>query len=189
MSAVPITPPTATPKSLKASVAAVFWADAWRRFRRKPPAMIALVYVLLMFVVAFAAPLIIGTKPIVCKYNGRIYFPFVGYWHPRLENSVFARDKFRIPFAKSLKEKDPESWAVYPLIYQDPARRVSKEEVDSVRPPRQLAAAPGTEEQSDLSKQEAADSNKTETANKNGTTADDANAKEPAEKGSEQPSM
>jgi peptide/nickel transport system permease protein len=146
MSAVPVIPPSAVPKSLKPSIAAGFWADAWRRFRRKPPAMIALVYVGLMFVVAFAAPLIIGTRPIVCKYNGRIYFPFVAYWHPRLENSVFARDKFRIPFSKSLREKDPDSWAIYPLIYQDPVRRVSKEEVDSVRPPRQLAIGSAAQE-------------------------------------------
>ncbi|MBC7853633.1 MAG: ABC transporter permease, partial [Pirellulaceae bacterium] len=122
MSAAPAIPPTAVPKTLQSSVPAGFWGDAWRRFRRKPPAMIALVYVGLMFIVAIAAPLIVGTKPIICKYNGRIYFPFLALWHPRLENSVFARDKFRLPFSKSLREKDPESWAIYPLIYQDPFR-------------------------------------------------------------------
>jgi peptide/nickel transport system permease protein len=146
MSAAPIVPPSAVPHMLKPSVAAGFWADAWRRFRRKPPAMIALVYVGLMFVAALAAPLIIGTKPIICKYNGRIYFPFVALWHPRLENPVFARDRFRLPFSKSLREKDPESWAIYPLIYQDPFRRVSKEEVDSIRPPRQSAVAAENEQ-------------------------------------------
>ena len=156
MSAAPLVPPTAVPKSLqaKAAAAAGFWSDAWRRFRRKPPAMVALVYVGLMFVVALAAPLIIGTKPIVCKYQGKLYFPFVAYWHPRLENSVFARDKFRIPFAKSLKEKDPDSWAIYPLVYQDPTRRVSKEEVDAVRPPRQVAAVPVAEEKKAAPKKE-----------------------------------
>lgn len=180
MSAAPLVAPTAVPKSLKPSVAAGFWADAWRRFRRKPPAMFALIYVVLMFVVAFAAPLIIGTKPIVCKYNGRIYFPFVGYWHPRLENSVFVRDKFRIPFAKSLREKDPDSWAVYPLIYQDPARRVSKEEVDSIRPPRQVAAVPAADKESP--KEGLAEVKKPE-----GKKADEAQEKEPAEKKSEPP--
>jgi ABC-type dipeptide/oligopeptide/nickel transport system permease subunit len=183
MSAAPLVAPTAVPKSLKPSVATGFWADAWRRFRRKPPAMIALVYVALMFVVAFAAPLIIGTKPIVCKYNGRIYFPFVGYWHPRLENSVFARDKFRIPFAKSLREKDPDSWAVYPLIYQDPARRVSKEEVDSIRPPRQVVAVPAAEKKAGL-KERLAEVKKTE-----GKEVDEAQKEEPAEKKSEPPSF
>jgi ABC-type dipeptide/oligopeptide/nickel transport system permease subunit len=182
MSAVPITPPSAAPKSLKPSVAAGFWADAWRRFRRKPPAMIALVYVGLMFVVAFAAPLIIGTKPIICKYNGRLYFPFVGYWHPRLENSVFARDRFRIPFAKSLREKDPDSWAVYPLIYQDPARRVSREEVDSVRPPRHVAAAP----KSESTKQPPKDT-PTELKEVEGKKTVAAQEKGPSEKNSEPP--
>ncbi|MGI8981126.1 MAG: ABC transporter permease subunit [Pirellulaceae bacterium] len=151
MSAAPIVPPSAVPKSLKPSAAAGFWSDAWRRFRRKPPAMAALVYVLLMFVAAFAAPLIIGTKPIVCQYKGRLYFPFVGYWHPRLENSIFARDKFRIPFSKSLREKDPDGWAIYPLVYQDPVRRVGKEEVDTVRPPRQVASVSVAEQKGEAS--------------------------------------
>ena len=54
-----------------------------------------------------------------------------------MENPIFRRDRFRNPFYKSLQEKDPESWAIYPLIYQDPERRVGKEEVDGLRPPKQ----------------------------------------------------
>ncbi|MCE9526398.1 MAG: ABC transporter permease [Planctomycetales bacterium] len=181
MSAAPVIPVAAATKSQRPIAAAGFWADAWRRFRRKPPAMIALVYVVLMFVVAFAAPLIIGTKPVVCKYNGRIYFPFVGYWHPRLENSVFARDRFRIPFAKSLREKDPESWAIYPLIYQDPARRVSQEEVDSVRPPLQIAATPVNQEKGESPQEAVAEIKKSDTKKL------DEQKEEPAERKSEPP--
>jgi peptide/nickel transport system permease protein len=96
-----------------------FWSDAWRRFRRKPFAMLALVYVALLGVVALAAPVIVGTKPVACRYKGSVYFPCLGYLHPRLENPVFRRDKFRHPFYKSLQEKDPQSWAIYPLIYEN----------------------------------------------------------------------
>ena len=67
MSAAPVIPPTAASTAFKSTAAAGFWSDAWRRFRRKPQAMVALVYVGLMFVVAFAAPLIIGTKPVVWR--------------------------------------------------------------------------------------------------------------------------
>jgi peptide/nickel transport system permease protein len=98
--------------------------------------MIALGYVLLLAIVAIAAPAIVGTKPIICRYKGQVYFPCLGYLHPRLENPIFRADKFRNPFYKSLAEKDPESWAIYPLIYQDPERRVGKDEVDGLRPPR-----------------------------------------------------
>lgn len=101
--------------------------------------MLALAYVILLGLVAIGAPAIVGTKPIICKYKGRIYFPCLGYFHPRLENPVFRRNRFRNPFYKSLRNKDPNSWAIYPLIYQDPERRVGKEEVDGLRPPKVTA--------------------------------------------------
>jgi ABC-type dipeptide/oligopeptide/nickel transport system permease subunit len=104
--------------------------------------MAGLIYVILLGVIALTAPAIVGTKPIVCRYKGRVYFPCLGYLHPRLENPVFRRDKFRNPFYKSLQEKDPQSWAIYPLIYQDPERRVGKEEVDGIRPPPHAAGQP-----------------------------------------------
>jgi peptide/nickel transport system permease protein len=140
MSLAPGPTPTATAPRGKARAAPGFWGDAWRRFRKKPIAMIALGYVLLLGMVALAAPAIVGTKPIVCRYKGHIYFPSLGYLHPRLENPIFRRDKFRNPFYKSLQEKDPASWAVYPLIYQDPERRVGKKEVDGLRPPKAAPA-------------------------------------------------
>jgi len=131
--------PTVPTARAKTRAAPGFWSDAWRRFRRKPFAMLALAYVVLLGVVALAAPAIVGTKPVVCRYKGSIYFPCLGYLHPRLENPVFRRDKFRHPFYKSLQEKDPQSWAIYPLIYQDPERRVGKDEVDGLRPPKKTA--------------------------------------------------
>src|SRR5262245_349432 len=123
-------PVTTAAAAQAAAVAGGFWGDAWRRFRKKPFAMLALGYVVLLGLVALAAPAIVGTKPIVCRYQGRYYFPCLGYLHPRLENPVFRRDRFRNPFYASLQSKDPQSWAIYPLIYQDPERRVGKDEVD-----------------------------------------------------------
>jgi peptide/nickel transport system permease protein len=139
MSLAPGPTPTAAAPKGKARSAPGFWGDAWRRFRKKPVAMIALGYVLFLGIIAITAPAIVGTKPIICKYKGHIYFPSLGYLHPRLENPIFRRDRFRNPFYKSLQDKDPESWAVYPLIYQDPERRVGKEEVDGLRPPKDAA--------------------------------------------------
>ncbi len=143
MSLAPGPTPTAAAPKGKARSAPGFWGDAWRRFRKKPVAMIALGYVLFLGIIAISAPAIVGTKPIICKYKGHIYFPSLGYLHPRLENPIFRRDKFRNPFYKSLQEKDPNSWAVYPLIYQDPERRVGKDEVDGLRPPKTAPANAG----------------------------------------------
>ena len=136
MSLAPAPMPTVPASRGKVRAAPGFWSDAWRRFRRKPFAMAGLVYVVLLGIVALTAPLIVGTKPVVCRYKGHVYFPCLGYLHPRLENPIFRRDRFRNPFYKSLQEKDPQSWAIYPLIYQDPERRVGKDEVDGLRPPK-----------------------------------------------------
>jgi peptide/nickel transport system permease protein len=105
-----------------------FWGEAWRQFRRRRLAMLAVWYVAFLTVVAFCAPMIAGTKPIVCKYKGNIYFPAMGYYWPSWENPIFAKDKFRRIYPKNLKEKDPESWAIWPLVYQDPYRRVRDDE-------------------------------------------------------------
>jgi peptide/nickel transport system permease protein len=105
--------------------AAGFWREAWRHFRRRKLAMVALCFVVFLCLVALFAPLIVGTKPIVCKYKGRIYFPFMGYFARSWENPIFITgDRFRNEYPKNLKQKDPDSWAIWPLVYQDPYRRV-----------------------------------------------------------------
>jgi peptide/nickel transport system permease protein len=101
-----------------------YWAEAWRRYRKKYLPLLALIYVLALGLVAIASPMIIGAKPIVCKYKGQLYFPCVGYYNERWENPIFIKDRFRNRYYESLKEKDPESWAIWPLIYQDPGRRL-----------------------------------------------------------------
>ena len=105
-----------------------FWSDVWSQLRRRKLAMVSLGFVTLLAIVAIFSPAIAGTKPIVCRYKGNVYFPAMAYFNPRWENPVFLRDKFRRVYPKNLREKDPESWAVWPLIYQDPFRRVRKGE-------------------------------------------------------------
>ena len=105
-----------------------FWAEAWLRFRRRKLAMLALCYVVLMGLVALFSPAIAGTKPIVCKYKGHIYFPALGYFNRSWENPIFTTDRFRNVYVGNLREKDSESWAIWPLVYQDPYRRVREGE-------------------------------------------------------------
>lgn len=105
-----------------------FWAEAWRRFRRRKLTMAALIYVLLLALVAIFSPAIAGTKPIICKYKGHIYFPALGYFTRSWENPIFVTDRFRNVYPGNLEEKDPDSWAIWPLVYQDPYRRVREGE-------------------------------------------------------------
>jgi peptide/nickel transport system permease protein len=105
-----------------------FWSEAWLRFRRRKLAMTALCYVGFLALVAIFSPAIAGTKPIVCQYKGNIYFPAMSYFNPRWENEIFFRDRFYMRYAENLKKNDPDSWAIWPLIYQDPYRRVREGE-------------------------------------------------------------
>lgn len=105
-----------------------FWSEVRRRFAKRRLAMIALAYVVVMALVALFSPAIAGTKPLVCSYKGNLYFPALGYFNRSWENPIFLKDRFRNVYKGKLKEKDPESWAVWPLVYQDPYRRVRKGE-------------------------------------------------------------
>lgn len=97
--------------------------------------MAALIYVAAMAVVALFAPAIAGTKPLVTKYKGKIYFPAMAYYNRSWENAIFrTQDKFRGRYPKNLKEKDPESWAIWPLVYQDPERRLYRDEWEGLPP-------------------------------------------------------
>ena len=125
-----------------------YWSDTWRHFRQHKLSMIALGYVFVLATIAVYSPAIVGTKPIICKYKGKIYFPAMGYYNPRWESAVFYRDKFRRVYPGNLKKKDPESWAIWPLVYQDPIRRVRDGEWEGqpANPTREpaCAAPPGS---------------------------------------------
>ena len=101
-----------------------FWREAWRRFRKQRLAMLALVYVVALAIVALFAPLIVGTKPLICQYKGQVYFPFLGYYNRSWEGAIFRKDRVLNRYPIRLQDNDPESWAVWPLIYQDPYRRL-----------------------------------------------------------------
>jgi peptide/nickel transport system permease protein len=105
-----------------------FWAESWQRFRQRKLAMSALCFVVFLALTAVLSPAIVGTKPIVAKYKGNIYFPAMSYFNPRWENEIFFRDDFRMHYSENLKAKDPQSWAIWPLIYQDPYRRIREGE-------------------------------------------------------------
>ena len=105
-----------------------FWKEAWRRFRTRKLAMLALAFVVLLAVVAIFSPAIAGTKPVVVKYKGHLYFPAMAYFNPAWENPVFAQDKFRKRYPNNLEEKDPDHWAIWPLNFNDPYRRVRDDE-------------------------------------------------------------
>lgn len=104
-----------------------FWKEAWSQFRQRKLAMLALTLVGILALIAIFSPAIVGTKPLIAQYKGGIYFPAMGYFSPSWE-AVFTKDKFYKRYPKTLKEKDPNSWAIWPLFFNDPTRRVDADE-------------------------------------------------------------
>jgi peptide/nickel transport system permease protein len=105
-----------------------FWRETWHRYRQRKLAMLALLYVVLMAIIALFSPAIAGTKPIVCRYKGSIYFPALYYFDRTWENPIFRQDRFRNKYYDGLKKNDPQSWAIWPLLYQDSQRPVRADE-------------------------------------------------------------
>lgn len=105
-----------------------FWKQTWREFRRRKLAVAALGFVASLAIVALLSPAIAGTRPVVCQYKGKLYFPCLAYFNAKWENPVFQIDKFRKRYPKNLQAKDPDSWAIWPLTYNDPYRPVYKDE-------------------------------------------------------------
>lgn len=107
-----------------------FWREVWQRFRKRKLSMIALVVVFLLALVGIFAPLIVGTKPVYMKYKGSSYFPALAYYDSSFEaHQILKKDRIILKSydPKRLKEKDPDSWAIWPLIYQDPESRVTEQ--------------------------------------------------------------
>ena len=125
---IPANPPPAVPQPENAPASHRLGAEAWRQFRKRKMAMTALFYVSFLALVALLAPAIAGTKPVVCRYKGSYYFPALAYFNEAWENPVFFKDRFRKIYPANLKKKDPGSWAIWPLLYQDPYRRIRAEE-------------------------------------------------------------
>lgn len=106
-----------------------FWFEVWRRYRRNFFGVAALTYVAVLSAIAVLSPIIAGTKPIIVRYRGQISMPALGYFYEPWEDRTNVAQELRKRYTpEKLKEKDPNSWAVWPLVFQDPFRRVRKDE-------------------------------------------------------------
>lgn len=130
MSQPDVRPTTIAPATAAPAAARGYWAETWHRFRKRRMAMIALGYVVIMAVVAILSPALVGTKPIIAYYKGSLSFPAVGYFRDAWETPLLVSRDLRKRYSpEGLKQADPHSWAVWPLVFQDPYRRVREDEI------------------------------------------------------------
>lgn len=104
-----------------------FWKESWKRFRERRLPLAALFFVGFLALIAITSQFIVGTKPIVCRYQNKIYFPCLGYYGPSWEAKFLGAPFFK-RYPNVLKETDPDSWAIWPLNYNDPERPVFDDE-------------------------------------------------------------
>lgn len=120
-----------TPSTTEAPAGLGFWEDAWLRFRRRPLPMAGLAFVICLGLVALFAPAIVGTRPIVCYYEGSLYFPSLFYYYEPWEPVVFRKSPFSQSYPAGLAQ-DSHSWAIWPLVYQDPRRPIKGGEAANI---------------------------------------------------------
>src|SRR5690349_13156020 len=109
MSTAPTYDPTPTAATTVPVVTAIrggYWTEVWRNFRQRKLAMAAFVFVIFLALVALFAPMIAGTKPIICKFQGHIYFPFMGYYVRSWENATLREAQLPHYYPSQLKALD-----------------------------------------------------------------------------------
>ncbi|MCW5906800.1 MAG: ABC transporter permease [Chitinophagales bacterium] len=72
-----------------------YWAFVRKQFRKKKTAVVSLYIVIFLAIIAILAPFLANEKPLVCKYQGTIYFPVfkdiavdlgIGEFQPQFQN-------------------------------------------------------------------------------------------------------
>jgi peptide/nickel transport system permease protein len=102
-----------------------YWRSVWKYYRRHRSGMIGLLLFGLFLGVAAFGHLLAGNRPIVCRYKGTIYFPAVVATIHKVPgaSAILGMPKpFNLPQFNAKRDvpKDPESWAIWPLVNWGP---------------------------------------------------------------------
>ena len=96
-----------------------FWAVVWRRMRKNRWGMFGVYFVLFMLLLSIFSPLIASDQPIVCKFEGKLYFPaIVEIFQSRGSGPHWINKSkpFNLPQFEAKIRLDPEEFAIWPLI-------------------------------------------------------------------------
>lgn len=93
----------------------------WRRFKSKKLGVVSVWIFLIIAFFSFTAEIWANGKPIIMKYQGKIYTPVFKYYHP----SEFGQEYVAQTDYRSL-ELTGDDWALWPLIRWGPYERNDK---------------------------------------------------------------
>ena len=105
------------PKAKEPSQA--YWHMVWRRMRRNRRGMVGMGFVAFMMMLAFLSPLLATNQPIVCRHEGKWYFPaIVEIFQSRGMGPHWINKSrpFNLPQFDAKEQLDPNDFAIWPLI-------------------------------------------------------------------------
>jgi peptide/nickel transport system permease protein len=91
----------------------------WHRFRRNRRAIAGLGFVVVMVLTSFFSPLLATNQPVICRYQGRWYFPAIVELFQFRDSGPHWIEKsrpFNLPQFEAKKELDPREFAIWPMI-------------------------------------------------------------------------
>jgi peptide/nickel transport system permease protein len=91
----------------------------WRRLRRNRRGLFGLSFVLAMILIALLSPLLATDQPIVCRYQGKLYFPAITEVFQSRKTGAHWIEKskpFKLPQFVAKDDLDPNDFAIWPLI-------------------------------------------------------------------------
>jgi peptide/nickel transport system permease protein len=98
-----------------------YWQIVYRQFRKNRVAICGLVIVLIFFSVAALADLLASDKPLVMRYQNRLYFPVLKDYLVRVGFSNWPAQFQNISFKEFSAEKfSSQDWAQFPPIRYSP---------------------------------------------------------------------
>jgi microcin C transport system permease protein len=90
----------------------------YRKFKRDKLALFSVWILGILFVLSITAEFWANNKPIIMKYQGRIYTPVIWTYHP----TEFGREDIFVMDYRALQFSDAD-WAAWPLVQWDPYER------------------------------------------------------------------
>ena len=96
-----------------------YWRGVWHLITRNRRGMVGLSFVLFMLLVSLFSPLLATNQPVVCKYEGKWYFPAVIEIFQSRSSTLHWVKKpkpFNLPQFNAKKRLSPDDFAIWPLI-------------------------------------------------------------------------
>jgi peptide/nickel transport system permease protein len=96
-----------------------YWRTVWTIIHGNKRGMAGLYFILFMALVSLLGPLLASNQPVVCKYQGKWYFPgVVEIFQSRntTKHWINKAKPFNLPQFDAKTELDPEEFAIWPMI-------------------------------------------------------------------------